>query len=222
MQYCPKCKINIQGKKSCCPLCHGKVKEEGIGEEVDVFPVLKTNGVSWMSFARVVTFLMIACEIVFVMIAIFTHSTYSWMMFAMLAVLLGWADILVTRYVHSNLLKLISVESIFACLIVLFIDFITGFRGWSVCWVIPIALPILSMLTFVIAKIQRFRLPEYVMYLMLDFICAMLLLPFLIVGSFEFELLMEMAITGYLILAAAVVIFGFKSFRAAASRRFKM
>ncbi len=222
MQYCPKCRINIQGRKACCPLCHGKVKEEGEGEEVAVFPVLKTSGVSWMSFARVVTFLMIACEIVFVMIAFFTHFTYSWMMFAMLGALLVWADILVTRYVHSNLLKLISVESIFACLIVVLVDFITGFRGWSVCWVIPIALPVLSLITFMIAKIQRFRLTEYVMYLLLDFICAMLLLPFLIKGSFAFELLMEIAVTGYLILAAAVVIFGFKSFRAATSRRFKM
>ncbi len=222
MQYCPKCRINIQGRKACCPLCHGKVKEEGEGEEVAVFPVLKTSGVSWMSFARVVTFLMIACEIVFVMIAFFTHFTYSWMMFAMLGALLVWADILVTRYVHSNLLKLISVESIFACLIVVLVDFITGFRGWSVCWVIPIALPVLSLITFLIAKIQRFRLTEYVMYLLLDFICAMLLLPFLIKGSFAFELLMEIAVTGYLILAAAVVIFGFKSFRAATSRRFKM
>ncbi len=222
MQYCTKCRVNIQGKKACCPLCHGKLKEEGEGEAVDVFPVIPTRSVSWMSFVRLVTFLMIACEIVFVMIAFFTHFTYSWMMFAMLAAILGWADVLVTRYVHSNLLKLISVEVIFACLIVFFIDLITGFGGWSVCWVIPITLPVLSLLTFLIAKIQRFRLPEYVMYLLLDFICAMLLLPFLIKGSFSFVLLIEIVITGYLVLAAAVIIFGFKSFRSAASRRFKM
>ena len=226
MQYCSKCKIFIQGKKSCCPLCQGKVIEKSTEnlpiEKIDVFPPLKNRVVSWMSFVRLITFLMAACEIVFAMISVITHFHYAWMMFTMLAVFVTWTDILIARYVHSNLLKLISVETIIACLILLFIDLVTGFRGWSVCWVIPIVLPVLTFATVLIAKIQRFKLTEYVMYLFLDFICAILLISFLAKGSFHFELLADIIITAYLVLAAAVVIFGFRSFRAAASRRFKM
>ncbi len=37
MQYCPKCKINIRGHKTCCPLCQGQLQGE---PEKNPFPVL--------------------------------------------------------------------------------------------------------------------------------------------------------------------------------------
>ena len=37
MQYCPKCKIKIRGKKTCCPMCQGPLKEVEGGEESSVW-----------------------------------------------------------------------------------------------------------------------------------------------------------------------------------------
>ena len=62
MQYCPKCRINIRGNKSCCPLCQGELAGE---PAEDVFPVLVPRKISQASLLKIATFCFAAVEIAF-------------------------------------------------------------------------------------------------------------------------------------------------------------
>ena len=64
MQICQKCNVKIRGRKECCPLCQGRLKEVE-GEENPSFPVLEKRKISNITFLKMCTFLFIASEIIF-------------------------------------------------------------------------------------------------------------------------------------------------------------
>ena len=86
MQICPKCKVNIRGNKSCCPLCQGKLKNVE-GEASPSFPTIKRKKISNITFLKVCTFLFVASEIVFATINIMTENKFSFISPVMLGIL---------------------------------------------------------------------------------------------------------------------------------------
>ena len=84
MQYCPKCEIQIQGRKTCCPLCQGELTGEP-GEHI--YPPMRRNRMSGVSFYRIIHFVFIALEIVFASIGLLSGFS-GWITFGMVITLL--------------------------------------------------------------------------------------------------------------------------------------
>ena len=136
MQYCNKCNVKIRGKKECCPLCQSKLSETE-GAENPAFPVLEKRKISSITFLKVCTFIFITLEIIFGTIDIMTDRRYSFIVPVVMGLVVGWADIIVTMYLRNNLIKVITFEVLVAIIVDYYIDYSTGFRGWSVIWMIP-------------------------------------------------------------------------------------
>ncbi|MBQ3796456.1 MAG: hypothetical protein II842_09280 [Butyrivibrio sp.] len=221
MQYCPKCKVSIRGEKSCCPLCQGKIKE--IDDNInDPFPTLKKKKISNITFVKVVTFIFIALEIIFEALNIQTKNQYPFIGITMLGIFVAWITALTTMYLRNNLIKVITWEVFVAIVVDIYIDLKTGFHGWSVEWMVPATLTGLAIATFIIAKIVKLRLDEYILYLVLDLIMALLQIIFIRNGMNQFTWPAVISIMVYLIMITGLVIFRFRDLKNASQKVFNM
>jgi hypothetical protein len=221
MQICQKCNVRIRGKKECCPLCQGRLNEV-LGEENPSFPTLEKRKISSITFLKVCTFLFITSEIIFGAVNIMTEGQFSFIGPVMLGLLVAWIDILATMYLRNNLIKVITFEVIVAIVVDYYIDVKTGFRGWSINWMIPMTLIGLALVTNLIALILKLRLDEYILYIVFDFLMALIQIIFIRNGRNTFPWPAVASIMTYMILIAALIIFRFRDLKNASEKMFNI
>ena len=221
MQICPKCKVNIRGKKSCCPLCQGQLKDVQ-GEVGASFPTLKKKKISNITFIKMCTFIFASLEIVFAAINIMTRREYAPIGLIMLGLLAGWITLLTTMYLRNNLLKVITWEVIVAIIVDIYIDVKTGFLGWSLSWMVPLTLIGLAFATIIIAKVMKLRLDEYILYIIFDLVMALLQIIFIRNGKIVQPWPAAISIVVYLIIFVGVLIFRFRDLKVASEKMFNM
>lgn len=221
MQICQKCNVKIRGRKECCPLCQGRLKEVE-GDENPSFPTLEKRKISNITFLKMCTFLFIASEIIFGAINIMTKGEFPFIGPVMLGILVGWIDVLATMYLRNNLIKVITFEVIVAIVVDFYIDIKTGFYGWSVNWMIPMTLIGLAIATNIIAMVLKLRLDEYIMYIVLDFVMSLVQIIFIKNGMNNFPWPAVISIITYMIIIAALVIFRFRDLKNASEKMFNI
>ena len=221
MQICQKCNVKIRGRKECCPLCQGRLKEVE-GEDNPSFPILEKRKISNITFLKMCTFLFVASEIIFGAINIMTNGEFSFIGPVMLGILVAWIDVIATMYLRNNLIKVITFEVIVAIVVDYYIDIKTGFHGWSINWMIPMTLIGLAIATIIIAMVLRLRLDEYILYIVLDFVMALIQIIFIRNGMNSFPWPAVASIIAYMIIIAALVIFRFRDLKNASEKMFNI
>ncbi len=221
MQYCPKCKVNIRGRKECCPLCQSQLKLID-GEPEAPFPTLKKKKISNITLFKVATFLYIALEIVFGTINVQTDNKYPFVGITILGLTVAWVTLVTTLYIRNNLIKVITFEVIVAIIVDIYVDIHTGNNGWSVAWMVPSTLLGLAIATIITAKVLKLRLDEYILYLVLDLFMALCQLIFIKNGMNTFTWPAVVVIMVYLILIVGLVIFRFADLKRASEKMFNM
>ena len=221
MQYCRKCKVKIRGRKECCPLCQSQLQETE-GNDNPAFPTLEKRKISNITFLKVCTFIFIASEIVFGTINITTNGVYSFIGPVMLGIFVAWIDVIATMYLRNNLIKVLTFEALVAIVVDYYVDMKTNFHGWSVQWMIPMTLIGLAIATIVIAKVQKLRLDEYILYIVLDFVISLFQIIFIKNGMNTVPWPAVVSIMFYMILLAALVIFRFRDLKNASEKMFNI
>ncbi len=229
MQYCPKCKIRIRGKKDCCPMCQGKLNDlnpqSGEGEQPvfdGAFPPVKHGRYSSVSIMKIALFLFFLLEIGFGIAHYMTGFEHSWISMVMLGVLVGLIDLQVVIYLHSNLLKLLAVELIVSMVVNYYIDFKTGFHGWSVMWAIPASVVMMLVITYVVSLAAGLMVEEYSMYLLLTLAVSLFQFIPIAKGQNPLQLPAVISIGVALVVNLGVLIFKFNELKTALGRRFNL
>ncbi len=221
MQICQKCNVKIRGRKECCPLCQGRLKEVE-GEDNPSFPILEKRKISNITFLKMCTFLFVASEIIFGAINIMTKGEFPFIGPVILGILVAWIDVIATMYLRNNLIKVITFEVIVAIVVDYYIDIKTGFHGWSINWMIPMTLIGLAIATIIIAMVLKLRLDEYILYIVLDFVMALIQIIFIKNGMNSFPWPAVASIITYMIIIAALVIFRFRDLKNASEKMFNI
>ena len=221
MQICQKCNVKIRGRKECCPLCQGRLKDVE-GDDNPSFPTLEKRKISNITFLKMCTFLFIAAEIIFRAINIMTGGEFSFIGPVMLGVLVAWVDVLATMYLRNNLIKVITFEVIVAIVVDYYIDLKTGFHAWSINWMIPMTLIGLAAATIIIAMALKLRLDEYILYIVFDFIMSLIQIIYIRNGMNSFPWPAVASIITYMIIIAALVIFRFRDLKNASEKMFNI
>ncbi|MCR4903113.1 MAG: hypothetical protein K6A23_09650 [Butyrivibrio sp.] len=227
MQYCPKCKISIRGHKECCPLCQSNLVKNPNEElaEIDdygAFPIVKKPKFTSVFITKLITFIFVTVEILGYTTMTLLGDYVPWVSLFMLGAFFAWIDFLVAMYYKHNVIKLLTVQVMVAIIIDLYVDYCFGFTGWSYKWMIPISLMVLAIVTFIIAKVSRLKLIEYIRYLLFDMFVALLQLIFIFTGMNDFPVPAGFCIAGFLIIFAAALIFRTHDLKSASARYFNM
>jgi hypothetical protein len=174
MLYCHKCKVKVLGGPSRCPLCQGDLSGDAEPEQ-NIFPVipplpasLKRRLLTFIAFGTIA----VAAISVAINIALpFGNSADAnsgpvwWSLFVIAGLTSLWLSFLVINNQWWNIPKIIFLQLFVISILVLLWDFFTGFRKWSLDFVIPILFSCSMIALAVFANVRKLKVQDYIMFL---------------------------------------------------------
>ena len=211
MQYCRRCKAWIENPSRRCPLCQGVLEGEP-EPEGQLFPDV-TRTTSGMEFGfRVFTFVCVALAVVGCAANMIFLSQVFWGGFVAVAVGCMWVLTAVGLRKRRNLLKNTLWQMVLLSGIFLLWDFLTGYRGWSLEYAIPIAILLVFPILTVMVKVMNLPAVYYMIYYILTCSAGILQLLLLPVGILKMEIPCIVCGAVSCLVLAGLVIFQGKSF----------
>lgn len=114
---------------------------------------------------QIFTFLCLAVAVLCGMINYLTLGTLNWFWFAVAGCLCAWAIVTVAYTKRRNILKNEMWQLLLVTVLAVLWDYFTGWRGWSVDFVLPFGALAVQCSMVVIAKVNRLEREEYLFYL---------------------------------------------------------
>lgn len=222
MKYCPACKVKIEGTVRRCPLC-GNVVRDVEGRTVEAFPALPAPAVHKGFLYRLLQFLSIAAGVISVAvnIALPGHTTW-WSLFVLAGIGCGWLCLLVFIRKRHNPMKALTWQIFLGILLSLLWDWGTGWRGWSVDFVVPMLLLCAMATTLVLVFALRVPMSESFIYICIFILLDILPLVFLLTGVCKFLYPSLVCVVAGVLYLAALATLQTSPFLAQLRRRFHL
>lgn len=183
MKYCEKCKVSVRGKEMVCPLCQNRLS--GTDEE-GLYPSVPTIYRQYELFFKLLIFSTIAVGVICVAVnLIFPQSGY-WSVFVVLGVLCFWISLPYALRKKDNIPNNITAQVFILSVLSLGWDWFTGWRGWSLNFVIPISCSIAMVSLAIIARVTKIPAEDYIVYLIVDIMFGIVPLFFYLTGHVGF------------------------------------
>lgn len=134
MNKCNKCNVYINTKTNKCPLCGCNIKIKN-GE--NVFPHVNYLDKKYHLMKKILLFLSLCGIFISLYINYSIAHTLSWSYFVVLGIITFWVTLLISLNSRKNLIKMLFLEMIFLIILSLIWDYSTGFKLWSVNYLLP-------------------------------------------------------------------------------------
>lgn len=167
MKYCRHCKVHIREEHDRCILCENKLEEECKSESEDVFPEIPLFYESHLAL-KIMIFISIVAVVVSFGISMIFPSDINWPVLFMFAVISIWVGLVIIVQKRYHIPKKIVWQVIIISMLAIFWDYTTGWRGWSLDYVIPSACVSAMIIMYVTAKIMHLSVRDYITYVLLD------------------------------------------------------
>lgn len=178
MKQCPECHVDVLDNWSVCPLCQNALEVSSKESQPTSFPEIS------LIFNRKKVNQSLTLVSLFVIFIYFvSQSIWRFQFFGLEFVLFGlmvtWILVLVLIRKRRNIVKgIIYILVIFSLLSVYF-DYIFGWLGWSLTFVIPILCIAALLAMFVMIQVVKLDAGDYILYLQLA--ALMGFVPFLFI-----------------------------------------
>ncbi|HWT26305.1 MAG TPA: DUF6320 domain-containing protein [Mobilitalea sp.] len=181
MQYCDHCKVSIKGDNSICPLCGGILQNRENAED-EVFPYIPTIYQEFNIFIRIIILISVSAIIIsFAVNTIFTKNS-RWSLLVAAAIVCMWISLFFIIRKKNNIPKTIVWQvGVIGVLSVIW-DHSTGWRGWSIDFVIPSICVVAMIVMAIAAKILKIGVKDLIVYLMVDGLFGFIPIIFLLFG----------------------------------------
>lgn len=217
MQYCEHCKVNIRGKRKYCPLCQNTLQGNG-NEDDEIVPAIPVT-YHYNLIVRIMMFISICIVVISFAINATFHVDVNWPMFILAGILCIWISLaMVIRKRHNVPKGIIWQVTIISVLTVIW-DWRTGWHGWSLDFVIPIALVVAMIVMAVTAKIMHLKIRDFIIYLLLDAIFGIIPFIFLLFGILKVVYPSIICVTVSAISLSALLLFGGENIREELDKR---
>ena len=218
MSRCKQCNVEILDETERCPLCHS-VLEKTVEVE-NMYPNVRTMTRRLALFSRIYLFVAILVEALLIYLNVLSDSEMFWSAIPGLAMLYGY---LVLRYAilgKSGYKGKIIVLTLIAILMVVAIDFVVGYRGWSVNYALPSAILLVDAGILILMCINRRNWQSYMMWQIFMILCSVVPLVLYAVGIVTAPLLALLAFAVSAALFLGTLIIGDRRARTELRRRF--
>ena len=135
MGKCYNCKIEILDETETCPLCKSVLEQTD--ELENMYPNVRIIMKKLLLFSRIYLFCAIVMEAVLLGINILTDSQIWWSAITGLGLLYSYVVLRYAILGKAGYRAKVILLSLIAILSAIAIDFVTGYRGWSVDYVMP-------------------------------------------------------------------------------------
>ena len=218
MSRCKQCNVEILDETERCPLCHS-VLEKTVEVE-NMYPNVRTMTRRLALLSRIYLFVAILVEALLIYLNVLSDSEMFWSAIPGLAMLYGY---LVLRYAilgKSGYKGKIIVLTLIAILMVVAIDFVVGYRGWSVNYALPSAILLVDAGILILMCINRRNWQSYMMWQIFMILCSVVPLVLYAVGIVTAPLLALLAFAFSAALFLGTLIIGDRRARTDLRRRF--
>ena len=218
MSRCKQCNVEILDETERCPLCHS-VLEKTVEVE-NMYPNVRTMTRRLALLSRIYLFVAILVEALLIYLNVLSDSEMFWSAIPGLAMLYGY---LVLRYAilgKSGYKGKIIVLTLIAILMVVAIDFVVGYRGWSVNYALPSAILLVDAGILILMCINRRNWQSYMMWQIFMILCSVVPLVLYAVGIVTEPLLALLAFAFSTALFLGTLIIGDRRARTELRRRF--
>lgn len=218
MSRCKQCNVEILDETERCPLCHS-VLEKTVEVE-NMYPNVRTMTRRLALLSRIYLFVAILVEALLIYLNVLSDSEMFWSAIPGLAMLYGY---LVLRYAilgKSGYKGKIIVLTLIAILMVVAIDYVVGYRGWSVNYALPSAILLVDAGILILMCINRRNWQSYMMWQIFMILCSVVPLVLYAVGIVTAPLLALLAFAVSAALFLGTLIIGDRRARTELRRRF--
>ena len=218
MSRCKQCNVEILDETERCPLCHS-VLEKTVEVE-NMYPNVRTMTRRLALLSRIYLFVAILVEALLIYLNVLSDSEMFWSAIPGLAMLYGY---LVLRYAilgKSGYKGKIIVLTLIAILMVVAIDFVVGYRGWSVNYALPSAILLVDAGILILMCINRRNWQSYMMWQVFMILCSVVPLVLYAVGIVTAPILALLAFAFSAALFLGTLIIGDRRARTELRRRF--
>ena len=217
MKYCNHCKVHIRGNKQKCPLCRNILSDSG-QDRNEVYPKIPPAYERHL-LIRIMIFISIVSIVVsFVVYSIFP-SDINWPMLVVFGLLSMWLSLtLVIRKRHhitKNIMYQVTVVSVLS----VFWDWRTGWRGWSLDYVIPVVYITAIFVMYIMAKIMKLSIRDYITYLFLSALFGFIPVLFILFHWVNVIYPSMISVAGSIIFLSAILIFQGENIKAELNKR---
>ncbi len=217
MKYCKSCNVNVSGKRKTCPLCQDRLTGSKPSEEV--FPKIPFVYKEYSMFFKSILLITIIAATVSVGINILLPDTGAWSLFILGGLGSVWASLITLLNQRKNIPKNIVYQVMTISAMALIWDFLTGWRGWSINYVIPSACVFAMISMAIISKIRKFHIEDYILYIIIDGLFGIIPIIFIFFGFLDVLYPTVICIATSIISLSTIMIFEDKKLMAEIKRR---
>lgn len=138
MKHCRRCDIEIKDGSVTCPLCDSVLEGKEQGEPA--YPEIGYQMQRFLFIKRLFYFSLLVVGVTSVLVNYYTfhrfHEIY-WSVIVLGAIGYCWFTVSYTVMNHTNLGAKVIFQAVGILLVTVIADYVTGYRGWSLRFVIP-------------------------------------------------------------------------------------
>ena len=121
------------------------------------------------------------------------NERLSWSLICIVGIVYVWITTLYSIYKKVNIAAHVMLQTICVSALTIAIDYIIGFRGWSLEIAVPIIITIANITLFVLTIVNRKRYIKYVIYELIIFIVSLIPMILFFVGIIKSFLLVTIS-----------------------------
>lgn len=219
MNRCQKCNLIILDDTDRCPLCQHVLQSDGEPMEnhyPDAIAVTKR----FRFWENLFLFLSFVVEWVLVGFNYSLNPQVPWSL--VVGLVLIYANVVFRMSVvgkRGYMFKTLSIV-ILAIVMLLGIDYLTGYKGWSLDYVLPAGILVLDLMLLVLTLANRRNWQSYLMPQLLTLVLSLVPVALRIAGWIQFPYLVWIALMVSLFLFLGTLILGDQRARTELKRRF--
>lgn len=171
MKTCIKCHVRVTDSTDVCPLCKSVLSEPRGPASKNAFPTPEIDSKQYHFLKRLLIFLSVIAGSASLFINFITYDGFLWSLITVAGILYLWAVISHSVANHINVASKILVQSFLGSIFIVLIDYLLGYRGWSVDFVIPSIFSTADVAVVIVILINRMNWRNYMLY---QFVIALL------------------------------------------------
>lgn len=217
MKTCPKCNVTLRDHPQHCPLCQGDLV--GAHDDDRVFPVVLSMVRRFRRLFQLLLFVTVAAAVVCVAVNYLFPAWGWWSLFVLAGLGSTWLSLTLALTKRGNIPKAIIWQVFAISGLAIAWDFGTGFRGWSLDFVVPCLCTVALAAVGISARILRLEVHDYIMYIVLDCLFGLIPLIFLLLDLVRVAIPSVVCVAASVLALAALWIFEGAALRAELRRR---
>lgn len=159
MKHCNKCNVDVRGEFERCPLCQHILTGEGTPRE---FPRILSVYEKYKQIIKLIILITASIAVISAAVNALMPQSGRWSLFVLLGVVCFWITSYICLKKRQVIAQNIAAEAVLISILCVIWDKVTGWHGWSVDYVIPIIFSWSMLGLFVVTKILKIKMPDYV------------------------------------------------------------